>query len=205
MTELHERYAREAAPQGAQIIGFQEVLNAPYFCQVQEPEHYRWAEPVPDGPTIVRMQAPAKELSMVIAVPVFDTAVGEVGVYICYDRHFPPHGDNRVSTSSGASPVVSACWTSSSAPALRAGPSGSSRFSARACRRASVSRGAWLIGRSPVRRGGWPTAAVGGTRGRAGPPSALPSPRALHRPPRARDPAPEVRRFAPRRRGRVPA
>jgi N-carbamoylputrescine amidase len=64
MTELHERYAREAAPQGAQIIGFQEVLNAPYFCQVQEPEHYRWAEPVPDSPTIVRMQAPAKELSV---------------------------------------------------------------------------------------------------------------------------------------------
>jgi beta-ureidopropionase len=141
MTELHERYAREAAAQGAQIIGFQEVFNAPYFCQVQEPEHYQWAEPVPDGPTIVRMQALAKELHMVIVVPVyeveqagfyyntaavidadgsylgkyrkhhipqvkgfwekyyfkpgnlgwpvFDTAVGKVGVYICYDRHFP--------------------------------------------------------------------------------------------------------------------
>ncbi|MCW2873856.1 MAG: acyltransferase, partial [Streptomyces oryziradicis] len=96
MTELHERYAREAAPQGAQIIGFQEVLNAPYFCQVQEPEHHRWAEPVPDGPTIVRMQAPAKEPSMVIVVLVFDTAVGERGVYICYDRRLPPHGDRAV-------------------------------------------------------------------------------------------------------------
>ncbi|WP_431966576.1 nitrilase-related carbon-nitrogen hydrolase [Actinacidiphila sp. bgisy160] len=141
MTDLHERYAREAAAQGAQVIGFQEVFNAPYFCQVQEPEHYRWAEPVPDGPTIVRMQALAKELRMVMVVPVyeieqagfyyntaavidadgsylgkyrkhhipqvkgfwekyyfkpgnlgwpvFDTAVGKVGVYICYDRHFP--------------------------------------------------------------------------------------------------------------------
>ena len=141
MIALHEQYAREAAAQGAQIIGFQEVFNAPYFCQVQEAEHYQWAEPVPDGPTIVRMQALAKELNMVIVVPVyeveqagfyyntaavidadgsylgkyrkhhiphvkgfwekfyfrpgnlgfpvFDTAVGKVGVYICYDRHFP--------------------------------------------------------------------------------------------------------------------
>ncbi|MYX37200.1 MULTISPECIES: nitrilase-related carbon-nitrogen hydrolase, partial [unclassified Streptomyces] len=72
MTDLHERYAREAAAQGAQVIGFQEVFNAPYFCQVQEPEHYRWAEPVPDGPTIVRMQALAKELRMVMVVPVYE-------------------------------------------------------------------------------------------------------------------------------------
>ncbi|MBB5936257.1 nitrilase-related carbon-nitrogen hydrolase [Streptomyces zagrosensis] len=137
----HEEHARRAAAQGAQVIGFQEVFNAPYFCQVQEPEHYRWAEPVPDGPTITRMQALARETGMVIVAPVFeieqagfyyntaavidadgtflgkyrkhhipqlpgfwekyyfkpgnagwpvfDTAVGKIGVYICYDRHFP--------------------------------------------------------------------------------------------------------------------
>ncbi|GAB2718452.1 nitrilase-related carbon-nitrogen hydrolase [Kitasatospora kifunensis] len=141
MLDLHERYAREAAAQGAQIIGFQEVFNAPYFCQVQQPEHYRWAEPVPDGPTVTRMRELAAELGLVMVVPVyeveqsgvyfntaavidadgsylgkyrkhhipqvkgfwekyyfkpgnlgwpvFDTAVGKVGVYICYDRHFP--------------------------------------------------------------------------------------------------------------------
>ncbi|MFE0461394.1 nitrilase-related carbon-nitrogen hydrolase [Kitasatospora sp. NPDC058965] len=141
MIELHERHAREAAAQGAQIIGFQEVFNAPYFCQVQDPEHYRWAEPVPDGPTVTRMRALAAELHLVMVLPVyeveqsgvyyntaavidadgsylgkyrkhhipqvkgfwekyyfkpgnlgwpvFDTAVGKVGVYICYDRHFP--------------------------------------------------------------------------------------------------------------------
>ncbi|AXI76879.1 nitrilase-related carbon-nitrogen hydrolase [Peterkaempfera bronchialis] len=141
MIDTHERYAREAAAQGARIMGFQEVFNAPYFCQVQDEEHYRWAEPVPDGPTVVRMQALAKELSLVLVVPVyeieqsgfcyntaavidadgsylgkyrkhhipqvkgfwekfyfrpgnlgwpvFETAVGRVGVYICYDRHFP--------------------------------------------------------------------------------------------------------------------
>ncbi|KJS54389.1 nitrilase-related carbon-nitrogen hydrolase [Streptomyces rubellomurinus] len=141
MIALHERYAREAAAQGAQIIGFQEVFNAPYFCQVQEPEHYRWAEAVPDGPTVRRMRELARELGLVMVLPVyeeeqtgvyyntaavidadgsylgkyrkhhipqvkgfwekyyfkpgnlgwpvFDTAVGKVGVYICYDRHFP--------------------------------------------------------------------------------------------------------------------
>jgi beta-ureidopropionase len=141
MVDAHERHARAAAAQGAQVMGFQEVFNAPYFCQVQEAEHYRWAEPVPDGPTVQRMCALAKELGMVLVVPVyevensgfyyntaavidadgrylgkyrkhhlpqlpgfwekfyfrpgnlgwpvFDTAVGKVAVYICYDRHFP--------------------------------------------------------------------------------------------------------------------
>ncbi|HEV2636754.1 MAG TPA: nitrilase-related carbon-nitrogen hydrolase [Actinocrinis sp.] len=141
MIAAHEKAARDAAAQGAQIIGFQEVFNAPYFCQVQEPEHYKWAEAVPDGPTVTRMSELAKELHMVMVVPVyelesagfyyntaavidadgtylgkyrkhhipqvrgfwekyyfkpgnlgwpvFDTAVGKVGVYICYDRHFP--------------------------------------------------------------------------------------------------------------------
>ena len=40
MVAKHVEHAREAARQGAKIIGFQEVFNAPYFCQVQEPEHY---------------------------------------------------------------------------------------------------------------------------------------------------------------------
>ncbi|MQA96183.1 MAG: acyltransferase [Streptosporangiales bacterium] len=141
MIKKHEDHAREAAAQGARVMGFQEVFNAPYFCQVQEEEHYKWAEPVPDGPTVTRMCELARELEMVLVVPVyevegpgfyyntaavidadgtylgkyrkhhipqlkgfwekfyfkpgnlgwpvFDTAVGRVGVYICYDRHFP--------------------------------------------------------------------------------------------------------------------
>ena len=141
MIEAHVQATRQAADQGAQIIGFQEVFNAPYFCQVQEEEHYRWAEAVPEGPTVTRMRELARELGIVIVVPVyevdgtgiyyntaavidadgsylgkyrkhhipqvrgfwekyyfkpgnlgwpvFDTAVGKVGVYICYDRHFP--------------------------------------------------------------------------------------------------------------------
>ncbi|MCM3299693.1 nitrilase-related carbon-nitrogen hydrolase [Streptomyces pseudogriseolus] len=141
MLAKHEEHAREAARRGAKVIGFQEVFNAPYFCQVQDTEHYRWAEEVPDGPTVRRMRDLARETGMVVVAPVFeveqsghyyntaavidadgtylgkyrkhhipqvkgfwekfyfrpgnlgwpvfDTAVGKVGVYICYDRHFP--------------------------------------------------------------------------------------------------------------------
>ena len=144
MIEKHERYAREAAKQGAQVMCFQELFYGPYFCQVQDPQYYSYTEKIPDGPTTKRMQALAKETGMVLdrtdvrggrrdrrdllqhrcgdrrrrvvpgqvpedphpprarasgrsstsgpatsGYPVFDTAVGKVGVYICYDRHFP--------------------------------------------------------------------------------------------------------------------
>ncbi|MEV6285930.1 nitrilase-related carbon-nitrogen hydrolase [Kribbella sp. NPDC051770] len=140
MVKAHEGYAREAAAQGAKVICFQELFYGPYFCQVQDPEFYAYAESVP-GPTTERFQALAAELGMVMVLPmyeqeqagvlyntaavidadgkylgkyrknhipqvkgfwekfyfrpgnlgypVFDTAVGRIGVYICYDRHFP--------------------------------------------------------------------------------------------------------------------
>ena len=69
-------------------MGFQEVFNAPYFCQVQETEHYRWAEPVPDGPTVQRMQALARETGMVLVVPVFE--VEDAGPLLQHRR-----GDRR--------------------------------------------------------------------------------------------------------------
>jgi N-carbamoylputrescine amidase len=141
MIKKNADYAREAARQGAQVMCFQELFYGPYFCQVQENEHFGYAEPIPDGPTTKLMQDLAKETGMVLVVPifemeqegfyyntaavidadgtylgkyrknhiphvkgfwekfyfrpgnmgypVFDTAVGKVGVYICYDRHFP--------------------------------------------------------------------------------------------------------------------
>ena len=141
MIDLHVDYARQAASQGAQVMCFQELFYGPYFCQVQDAEFYDYAEPVPDGPTTQAMMALARELEMVLVVPVyeqeqegllyntaavidadgtylgkyrkthlpqvkgfwekfyfrpgnlgypvFDTAVGRIGVYICYDRHFP--------------------------------------------------------------------------------------------------------------------
>ena len=142
MIAKHEQAARDAAGQGAQIMCFQELFYGPYFCQVQDTEYYDYTEYIPDGPTTQRFQALAKELGMVMVLPmyeieqpgvyyntaavidadgsylgkfqkihiphtwpgfwekfyfkpgdggypIFDTAVGRVGVYICYDRHFP--------------------------------------------------------------------------------------------------------------------
>ncbi len=141
MIDLHVDYARRAASQGAQVMCFQELFYGPYFCQVQDSVYYDYAEAIPDGPTTQRFCELARELHMVLILPmyereqegvlyntaavidadgtylgkyrkthipqvkgfwekfyfrpgnlgypVFDTAVGRIGVYICYDRHFP--------------------------------------------------------------------------------------------------------------------
>ncbi len=140
MIDLHEEYARRAAAEGAQIICFQELFYGPYFGIVQDQKYYDYTETVP-GPTVERFQAVARELGLVMILPVYEvanegeyyntaavvdadgtylgkyrkhhipnlpqfwekfyfrpgnlgypvfpTAVGRVGVYICYDRHFP--------------------------------------------------------------------------------------------------------------------
>jgi beta-ureidopropionase len=145
--EKHERLIREAKRRGAQIVCLQELFYGPYFCSEQTPKWYDATEPVPEGPTTQLMQGIAKELGIVLVVPVyeveqagfyyntaavidadgtylgkyrkhhipqvqagppgcgfwekyyfrpgnlgypvFDTAFAKVGVYICYDRHFP--------------------------------------------------------------------------------------------------------------------
>jgi N-carbamoylputrescine amidase len=142
MIAKNAEYARHAAEQGAKVMCFQELFYGPYFCQVQENEHFDYAEPIPDGPTTKLMQdlATETELALVVPIfekeddgfyyntaavidadgtylgkyrkqhiphvngfwekfyfrpgnggyPVFDTrTAGRIGVYICYDRHFP--------------------------------------------------------------------------------------------------------------------
>ncbi|HWE91540.1 MAG TPA: nitrilase-related carbon-nitrogen hydrolase [Pseudonocardiaceae bacterium] len=130
-----------AASRGAQVVCLQELFYGPYFCQVQDADHYSYTEPIPDGPTTKLMSELARQHGVVLVVPmyeeeqpgvyyntaavidadgsylgkyrkthipqvkgfwekfyfrpgnlgypVFDTAVGRIGVYICYDRHFP--------------------------------------------------------------------------------------------------------------------
>src|SRR3954469_5203478 len=141
MIQVHEQAVRDAAAQGAQVLCFQELFYGPYFCQVQDKAFYEYAERIPDGPIVKRFQALAKELGLVLVLPmyeeeqpgvlyntaavidadgsylgkyrkhhipnlpkfwekfyfrpgnlgypVFETAVGKIGVNICYDRHFP--------------------------------------------------------------------------------------------------------------------
>src|SRR4030081_3347439 len=61
---------RDAASRGAQIICLKELFNAPYFCQSQKCERFDIAEPIP-GPTTDVMQKLAKELDVVLIVPLF--------------------------------------------------------------------------------------------------------------------------------------
>src|SRR5687767_15791023 len=76
--DLHERRIREAARRGAQVSLLQELFNAPYFCKVTDAERFDLAEPIP-GPTVERMQALARELALVIVVPIFEKRAA--GVY----------------------------------------------------------------------------------------------------------------------------
>jgi len=62
---------REAAARGAQIICLKELFDAPYFCKSQQCERFDLAEPIP-GDTTDRMQALARELEVVLIVPVFE-------------------------------------------------------------------------------------------------------------------------------------
>jgi N-carbamoylputrescine amidase len=69
--DIHVERIREAAAQGANVVLLQELFNAPYFCKVTDAERFDLAEPIP-GPTTERMQALARELGVVIVVPLFE-------------------------------------------------------------------------------------------------------------------------------------
>jgi N-carbamoylputrescine amidase len=69
---------REAAARGAQIVCLKELFNAPYFCKSQQFDRFDIAEPIP-GPTTDVMQKLAKELEVVIVVPIFERQAA--GVY----------------------------------------------------------------------------------------------------------------------------
>jgi N-carbamoylputrescine amidase len=66
-----EKHIREAAQRGAQIICLKELFNAPYFCKSEQHDRFDLAEPIP-GPTTQRMQTLAKELAVVLVVPLFE-------------------------------------------------------------------------------------------------------------------------------------
>jgi len=73
-----ERLIRDAARRGAQIICLKELFNAPYFCKAQHSDRFDLAEAIP-GPTTDRMQRLARELEVVIIVPLFERQAA--GVY----------------------------------------------------------------------------------------------------------------------------
>ena len=66
-----EARIRAAHAKGAQVICLKELFNAPYFCKTLDASHFDLAEPVP-GPTTERLQRVAKELAVVLVVPLYE-------------------------------------------------------------------------------------------------------------------------------------
>ncbi|MBC8286059.1 MAG: carbon-nitrogen hydrolase [Nitrospinae bacterium] len=62
---------RAASKKGAQIICLPELFLTQYFCQTEEAENFSLAEPLP-GPTSETLCKLAKELKVVLVVPLFE-------------------------------------------------------------------------------------------------------------------------------------
>ena len=60
-----------AADQGAQVICLQELFASRYFCQREDSTCFELAEPIP-GPTTTRYAALARDLGVVLVVPLFE-------------------------------------------------------------------------------------------------------------------------------------
>jgi len=70
--------AERAATQGAQIICTQELFRSQYFCQSEDHEHFKLAEPIP-GPTTQAFQKLARKHKVVIIASLFEKRAA--GVY----------------------------------------------------------------------------------------------------------------------------
>lgn len=62
---------REAAKKGAQIVCLQELFTSLYFCDEEEYENFKLAEPIP-GPSTTLLSAVAKEAGVVIIASLFE-------------------------------------------------------------------------------------------------------------------------------------
>lgn len=69
--ETIERLIRQAASNGAQLIVLQELHNSRYFCQLEDPQLFDLAEPVP-GPSSQWLAGLAAELECVIVGSLFE-------------------------------------------------------------------------------------------------------------------------------------
>jgi beta-ureidopropionase len=96
MLDKHEGFARDSAAQGAQVICFQELFYGPYFGITQDKKYYVDADGTVLGkyrknhiPHVEKFWEKFYFRPGNLGYPVFETAIGKVGMYICYDRHFP--------------------------------------------------------------------------------------------------------------------
>lgn len=69
---------RKAAGKGAQVVCLQELFRSLYFCDTEDYENFKLAEPIP-GPSTEALSALAKELDVVIVASLFEKRAD--GVY----------------------------------------------------------------------------------------------------------------------------
>jgi len=62
---------REAAASGAKLVVLQELHTGPYFCQIENPDLFDLAEPIP-GPSTATLGQLARELGIVIVASLFE-------------------------------------------------------------------------------------------------------------------------------------
>jgi N-carbamoylputrescine amidase len=62
---------REAAGRGAQVVCLPELFRSPYFCQTENHDFFRLAEPIP-GPSTERLGRVAGELGVVLIASLFE-------------------------------------------------------------------------------------------------------------------------------------
>ncbi len=70
--EKTERFVREAASKGAQVILPSELFQGPYFCTTQEEKWFGAAHEATTHPCVLAMAPLAKELGVVIPVSIYE-------------------------------------------------------------------------------------------------------------------------------------
>src|SRR5690349_3656028 len=70
--------AEQAAKKGAQIICTQELFRSYYFCQAEDHDNFKLAEPIP-GPTTDAFQKLAKKHEVVVIASIFEKRAA--GIY----------------------------------------------------------------------------------------------------------------------------
>ena len=73
--EKADKFVREAAANGANVILLPELFETPYFCQERRYEHYDLALPTEENPAVQHFLAVSKELGIVLPISFYERDV----------------------------------------------------------------------------------------------------------------------------------